>query len=112
MGRRRNYRAEHLARNERAQAAGFRNYHEQREHEKARRLRRDQERSEPATGRQVRFLHVLLRRAGIAQDDRHAWATEQLGQDVDSFSDLTIDQASRLIDLLQPYDDRHPTPTG
>lgn len=111
--RSRDYRAEHNARNARARAAGFRSYAEQRTHNQTRRMRREQERSEPATGRQVRFLHVLLRRADVAQEDRHGWAAEQLGHDVDSFNALTIDEASRLIDILSPHDERrHPTPAG
>jgi phage recombination protein Bet len=53
-----------------------------------------------ATDPQVRKLNIAMREAGITGDDRLAWASERIGRPVGSSKDLTRDEASRLIDLL------------
>src|SRR6204780_2198545 len=39
--------------------------------------------------------------AGDARGARLSWASTQLGRDVDSFSNLTSDEARQLIDVLK-----------
>jgi hypothetical protein len=38
---------------------------------------------------------------GATRADRLTWATEQLGRQIASFSDLTLDEGRKLIDMLQ-----------
>lgn len=49
---------------------------------------------------QMRKLHASMRDKGITGDERHSFAAGQLGRPVDSLNDLTVDDVSRLIDLL------------
>ncbi len=39
--------------------------------------------------------------AGTSREERIAWASEQLGRTIKSFSDLSMDEAHKLIDQLQ-----------
>ena len=49
----------------------------------------------------TKLLFVLLSKAGIGDDERHGWASDVLGRDVASFSDLTADDTKALIDRLE-----------
>lgn len=60
---------------------------------------------------QRRKLFACLAELGVGDDQRHAWASERLGREVGSFSDLSRDDVSKLIDLAErpaaedPFDD-------
>lgn len=54
-----------------------------------------------ATPRQVKAIHASMGGCGVTEEvGKHAWATELLGFEVKSFSDLTSRQASTLIDAV------------
>lgn len=57
--------------------------------------------AEKMTEPQSKRLHAALRTINVVGPARHAWATEHLGRPVVSFSELTKDEANRLIDLLE-----------
>lgn len=50
---------------------------------------------------QLRKLHALLHRHGIAEADRHEQLSRMLGWEVRSAKDLTKDVAAKLIDTLE-----------
>lgn len=56
---------------------------------------------EPMTQAQNRKLHAQLRDLGIASSDRHAWASNQLGREVTSLTEVSKAEAVRLIDTLE-----------
>ena len=49
----------------------------------------------------TKLLFVLLSKAGIGDDERHGWASDVLGREVASFSELTADDTKALIDRLE-----------
>jgi hypothetical protein len=55
--------------------------------------------------RRLKVLYSQFARRAIdlngSREERLRWASEQLGRGIDSFSDLTRDEAKRLIDLCQ-----------
>lgn len=50
---------------------------------------------------QNRKLHALLRELGISSGDRHEWATNQLGREITSLTEVSKTEAARLIDALE-----------
>lgn len=59
-----------------------------------------QRNAEPPTTKQLRYIHALLRRLGIEHADRHAVVGTTLGRTIQSMNDLSIDEASTVIDYL------------
>lgn len=52
------------------------------------------------TERQSKALHAALRKHDIIGPARHTWAAAQLSREITSMSNVTADEASRLIDHL------------
>ncbi|MBS1838469.1 MAG: recombinase RecT [Actinobacteria bacterium] len=50
---------------------------------------------------QNRKLHALLREVGIASGDRHEWASNHLGREITSLTEVSKTEAARLIDTLE-----------
>lgn len=50
------------------------------------------------SGDQRRMLFAVLDDADVADHERHDWAAGHLGRPVTTFNDLTVDEASRLIE--------------
>ena len=49
----------------------------------------------------TKLLFVLLSKHDIGDDERHGWASDVLGREVASFSELTADDTKALIDRLE-----------
>ncbi len=54
----------------------------------------------PASEAQIKAISTMCGKAGIADDGRHAWAGVVLDKTVSSFKELTMGDASKLIDKL------------
>jgi len=54
----------------------------------------------PMTPGRTKKLFALLSGNAIGDDLRHQWATNQLGREITSFSELTVDDGEKLIELL------------
>ena len=50
----------------------------------------------PPTDAAVKRLHVALKEAGITDEDRHDWATLQLGRQIDTYTDLSRADVAKL----------------
>lgn len=58
---------------------------------------------EPITAPQLKKLSILLREAGFTdRETKHAFVTEAIGRQIGSAKELTKDEASRVIDILEP----------
>ena len=44
----------------------------------------------------MKRLHVALKEAGITEEDRHDWATLQLGRQIDTYTDLSRADVAKL----------------
>lgn len=70
----------------------------------------------PRSEEQHRMLFALLGEHGLASEERRpqrlAWMSDVLGRDVPSSKTLTVAEASRLIDALDPQPDDEPPLDG
>jgi hypothetical protein len=60
----------------------------------------------PVTSPQLRYLHGMFRRCEVGHDNRHAYASSHLGRPISSLSELSMAEASRLLDELEREQER------
>jgi hypothetical protein len=63
-------------------------------------------RQQPASTRQLKALHTLAGKAGLSHDDGIALCIEIAKRDIGGSKDLTVDEASRVIDHLKTVVDQ------
>lgn len=55
----------------------------------------------PVSGPQLKKLNTVLQMQGHVGPLRHSWAAQQLGREISSLKDLSSNEASQLIDVLE-----------